>query len=62
MRDGFRIFDIDRHVYEPMDLWPTYLEARFRSLAPSFAYLDRGEPLSERMSLRTPDGLMPLPP
>ena len=43
MRDGFRIFDIDRHVYEPLSLWPEYLDPRFRSFAPSFAYLDRGE-------------------
>jgi uncharacterized protein len=62
MRDGFRIFDVDRHVYEPLSLWPEYLERRFSAYAPTLAYLDRGEPLSDRMSAGRPGALLPLPP
>lgn len=62
MRDGIRIFDVDRHVYEPMDLWERYLDPKYREHAPSYAYLDRGEPLSERMMIRTGGGFVPLPP
>jgi predicted TIM-barrel fold metal-dependent hydrolase len=62
MRDGLRIFDIDRHVYEPLDLWPHYLERRFVEHAPALAYVDRGEPLVERMSANVAGALLPLPP
>ena len=59
----FRIFDIDRHVYEPLTLWPEYLERRYAGHAPTLAYLDRGDKLSERMSTTGPDGsFVPLPP
>lgn len=62
MRDGFRIFDIDRHVYEPLSMWPSYLERRFAAHAPALAYLDRGEALSDRMSADRPAAFLPLPP
>ena len=62
MRDGFRIYDVDRHVYEPLDLWPSYLESKFAEFAPSLAYVDRGEPLSDRMVSDGPGGHIPLPP
>jgi predicted TIM-barrel fold metal-dependent hydrolase len=62
MRDGYRIFDIDRHVYEPLDLWPHYLERRFAEHAPTLAYVDRGEPLVERMTAEVAGALLPLPP
>src|SRR3954447_11511067 len=62
MRDGFRIFDIDRHVHEPLNLWPDYLERRFAAYAPTLTYLDRGEALSDRMSAGVAGALLPLPP
>ncbi len=62
MRDGFRIIDVDRHVYEPLALWPDYLDRRFAAFAPYLAYQDRGEPLNERMAAEGPDGLFPMPP
>ena len=62
MREGFRIYDVDRHVHEPLDLWASYLAPRYRDHAPYLAYQDRGEPLSRRMSAEGPDGLVPLPP
>jgi uncharacterized protein len=37
MRDGFRIMDVDRHVLEPVTLWPEYLPARMTEYAPRFA-------------------------
>ena len=30
MRNGYRVFDADSHVIYPADLWPTYLEPKFR--------------------------------
>src|SRR5947208_8672034 len=30
MRDGFKVFDADAHVIYPADLWPRFLEPRFR--------------------------------
>lgn len=62
MRDGFRIFDMDRHVHEPLDLWAEYLPKSMSDYIPHMAYCDRGESLSERMSAEGPDGTFPLPP
>lgn len=63
MPDFPRIIDCDRHVIEPIDLWPRYLPAEFRDHAPYFAYHDRGEPLTERVTFTAADGrLLPLPP
>ena len=33
-KNGFRILDSDMHIMEPPDLWETYLEPEFKSLAP----------------------------
>ena len=30
MRDGLKVFDADAHVIYPADLWPRFLDARFR--------------------------------
>ena len=30
MRDGYKVFDADAHVLYPKDLWPRYLDERFR--------------------------------
>jgi predicted TIM-barrel fold metal-dependent hydrolase len=62
LRDGFCIFDVDRHVHEPLSVWPDYLERRFRAYAPTLAYVDRGEALSDRMSVGEPGTFLPLPP
>src|SRR5712691_3754709 len=62
MRDHYRIADCDRHVIEPIDMWKEYLSPEFRSHAPYYEYLDRGEPLSERITFTGPEGLIPLPP
>ncbi len=32
--DGYRFIDPDLHVYEPKDLWPRYIESRYRDQAP----------------------------
>ena len=31
MRDGFKVIDADRHVFEPTDLFAKYLPEKFRS-------------------------------
>lgn len=62
MRDGFWVFDVDRHVHEPLDLWAEYLPKSLSDYVPTLAYLDRGEPLSERMTVDGPDGPIHLPP
>jgi predicted TIM-barrel fold metal-dependent hydrolase len=33
-RDGFKVFDSDMHVLEPVDLWDRYIDPAFRSRAP----------------------------
>jgi predicted TIM-barrel fold metal-dependent hydrolase len=40
MRDGLRIIDVDRHVFEPLALWREYLEPEFRAGAPYEGTLD----------------------
>ena len=30
MRDGYKVFDADAHVIYPADLWPRFLDKRFR--------------------------------
>lgn len=62
MRDGFWIFDVDRHVHEPLDLWADYLPKSLADYVPQLVYLDHGEPLSERMTVTGPDGPLYLPP
>ena len=34
MKDGFKVFDSDMHVLEPVDLWERYIEPTFRDRAP----------------------------
>jgi len=62
MRDTYRIADCDRHVIEPIDMWKEYLPAEFRDHAPYYEYLDRGEPLVDRIAFTAPEGIVPLPP
>ena len=32
--DGFKVFDADLHMYEPVDLWPRYIDPKYRDRAP----------------------------
>src|SRR5579862_5672656 len=32
--DGYKVMDSDMHVLEPADLWPRYIEPRYRDQAP----------------------------
>ncbi len=34
MKDGFKVFDSDMHVLEPVDLWERYIDPLFRHRAP----------------------------
>ena len=34
MKDGFKVFDSDMHVLEPVDLWERYIDPPFRHRAP----------------------------
>jgi predicted TIM-barrel fold metal-dependent hydrolase len=34
MKNGFKVFDSDMHVLEPVDLWERYIEPEFRDRAP----------------------------
>ena len=62
MRDGYRIFDADRHVLEPLELWRDYLPPELRAHAPHLEYLGEGEPLEDRVAFPGPEGLLPIPP
>src|SRR5688500_6273141 len=33
-KNGFLVFDSDMHIMEPPDLWPKYIDAEFKSMAP----------------------------
>ena len=61
MRAGLTIFDADRHVVEPLDMWPEYLEPRWRDGAP---YLARpaGESLEMRVARLGAHALVTAPP
>jgi predicted TIM-barrel fold metal-dependent hydrolase len=61
MRDGYRIFDADRHVIEPLDLWRDHLPPHLRAHAPRLEYLG-DEPLPDRVASPGPGGLVPIPP
>ncbi|WP_437914502.1 amidohydrolase family protein [Sorangium sp. So ce302] len=61
MRDGFRIIDVDRHVLEPVAMWPEYLPARMREVAPRFEPFGPPEPLAERLNRLGEHALLPTP-
>ncbi len=62
MRDRHRILDLDRHVIEPLEMWPEYLERRFLEFAPrltdrpdtSTTWQQRFDNLGEFALWRTP--------
>ena len=63
MRDGIAIFDIDRHVVEPMSMWPSYLPARYRDVAPDVRPMSPpGESLDARLARLGDHALLPTPP
>ncbi|TKD12993.1 amidohydrolase family protein [Polyangium fumosum] len=62
MRDGFRIMDVDRHVMEPISLWPAYLPARMKEYAPRLAPFGSPETLTERIHRLGEYALLPTPP
>ncbi|WP_438041317.1 amidohydrolase family protein [Sorangium sp. So ce128] len=62
MRDGFRIMDVDRHVLEPIALWPEYLPAQMRAYAPRLAPFGPPETLIERVKRLGEYALLPTPP
>ena len=33
-RDGFKVFDSDMHVLEPVDLWERYMDGPWKHRAP----------------------------
>jgi uncharacterized protein len=45
MLQGYGIIDADSHVLEPLEMWPTYLESRFRHFAPTPEMTIGGEPV-----------------
>jgi predicted TIM-barrel fold metal-dependent hydrolase len=62
MRDGFRILDADRHVVEPIAMWPAYLPAHMRDFAPRLAPFGPPEPLANRLARLRGHALLPTPP
>ena len=33
-KDGYKVFDSDLHIMEPVDLWQRYMDSRYRDQAP----------------------------
>jgi uncharacterized protein len=63
MRNGFKIFDADRHVLEPLSLWADYLPAKFRACAPTLQnWPTHHESMSERLERLGTQALLPTPP
>ncbi|HEU4536326.1 MAG TPA: amidohydrolase family protein [Polyangiaceae bacterium] len=62
MRNGIAIIDVDRHVMEPMSLWPEYLPAKYRAFAPDVRPLaPPGETLGARLARLGDHALFPTP-
>jgi uncharacterized protein len=54
--------DVDRHVMEPVAMWPDYLPAAMRPYAPRFvAITPKGETLTERLNRLGEHALLPVP-
>lgn len=63
MRDGFRILDIDRHVMEPLDMWPEYLPAHMKSYAPvATPGMRADDTVASRLERLGDYALLPTPP
>lgn len=61
MREGLRILDVDRHVMEPLAMWPEYLPAAMRAYAPRMESIARPESLPERLERLGEHALLPTP-
>ena len=61
MRHGIPIIDIDRHVMEPMTMWPEYLPAKYREFAPDARPLTPPEPIEARLARLGEHALLPVP-
>lgn len=63
MRNGIAIIDVDRHVMEPMGLWPEYLPATYREFAPDVRPLSPpNESIASRLDRLGDHALLPTPP
>ncbi len=63
MRNGISIIDVDRHVMEPMALWPEYLPSKYAALAPDVRPLSPPNESVQARLLRLGDhALLPTPP
>jgi uncharacterized protein len=63
MRHGLRILDADRHVMEPMDMWPAYLPRRFHEFAPQVtSFSPANETLEQRLERLGDHALLGTPP
>jgi predicted TIM-barrel fold metal-dependent hydrolase len=63
LRNGISIIDVDRHVMEPMALWPEYLPAKYSALAPDVRPLSPpNESVQARLSRLGDHALLPTPP
>lgn len=62
MRSGYRILDIDRHVMEPMSMWPAYLPAKMQDRVPILAPLaSASETMAQRLARLGEHALLPSP-
>ena len=62
MTDNYRIFDSDRHVAEPIEIWEKYLAPEFKHRAPYFEYFDFGDALGSSDIYQDPEGTVLLAP
>ena len=63
MRNGITILDIDRHVMEPMAMWPEYLPPSYRDVAPDVRPMTApDETLQQRLDRLGDQALLPTPP
>jgi len=62
VRNGIQIIDVDRHVVEPMAMWPEYLPAGYRDLAPDARpFAPPGDTLGARLKRLGEHALLPVP-
>ncbi|MFO0577275.1 MAG: amidohydrolase family protein [Polyangia bacterium] len=62
MRNGYKILDIDRHVMEPVSMWPAYLPAKMQDRVPILTPLaPPGETLAQRLARLGEHALLPSP-
>lgn len=52
MFKGYKIIDADSHVIEPPSMWKQYLEPEFKEFAPSPDMTIKGEPITQKISLK----------